>query len=115
MGIALRRTDSRVLAFQRKSGGNVILDKAEEVFFTVKEHYRDTEHVLQKKLSDGGIVFDSETGWYQIPISAEDTKDLDFKTYYFDVKAIINGKEKYLMPMGTLEIVAVVTGLMKGV
>lgn len=83
----------------------------DDIFFTVKKDYRDRDFVLQKRLSDGGIVFDSEDGHYHFTILPEDTDSLEFGSYDFDLKIKDGINEEYLIPKSTLVILPVVTHL----
>ena len=57
----------------------------DEIYFTVKKHHYDTPYVIQKRLSNGGIVGDGQ-GSYSITIEPEDTDDLTIGTYDFDIQ-----------------------------
>lgn len=112
MSIHIRRSETTVLTFQRKTtDGEVIFDLPQEICFTVKKDYRKQEFLLQKRLSDGGITFDAETGWYRILILPEDTEKLDFGKYYCDLRKTDPAEDKYLMPMTEIVICPVVTWL----
>lgn len=112
--IRIRRSESVTLRFQRKDlEGNVILTAPDDIYFTVKKRYEYTNYVLQKRLSDGGISFDPNTGWYRIGITPEDTAELDFDTYYFDLKKREGETEKYIKKIDEMEICPVVTGVMQ--
>ena len=72
MRLEIRRSESTTLRFQRKdAAGSVIMDKPDDIFFTVKKHYEADQPSIQKKLSDGGILFDASTGWYRIELTTE--------------------------------------------
>lgn len=59
----------------------------DEVYFTVKKHHYNHEALLQKCISNGGIVPDNE-GSYVLTINPEDTDGLDFGTYEFDIEVV---------------------------
>ncbi len=91
--IEMPRGDSRAFKFQRKykdDNGNIqpVKQKADEVFFTVKKSYRDQEFLLQKKLSD--MSFDTDY-FYHFVIDPEDTNNINFGTYVYDIEVIQDG------------------------
>ena len=59
----------------------IIKEKPDEMFFTVKKNYSEKEYKFQKRLSNGTIIYDEETNYYNIIINPEDTNDLDFGKY----------------------------------
>ena len=113
MRLEIRRSESTTLRFQRKdAAGSVIMDKPDDIFFTVKKHYEADQPSIQKKLSDGGILFDASTGWYRIELTPADTEGIPFGTYYFDIKMRNGQRERYIKYMTELEISATVTEVM---
>lgn len=91
--IGMTRGDSKAYKFQRKykdANGVIhpITQIADKVFFTVKKSYRNQEFLLQKRLSD--MTFD-ENAFYHFMINPEDTNNIDFGTYVYDVEVITNG------------------------
>lgn len=85
MEISLPRGDIRNIRFQVTDNGEPYTD-FDEVYFTVKKDYKTSEVLLQKKLSDGSIVLDTDTGYYSFRFSPEDTEGLQYKTYVFDIE-----------------------------
>lgn len=112
MEIKIARSETTILRFMRKdSEGNTITARPEDIFFTVKADYRKEEYLIQKRLSDGGIVFDSEDGYYYITLLPEDTDRLPFGRYYCDIKRKEGRDEKYLLKMTEIQLLPVVTHL----
>lgn len=112
--IRIRRSESTVLKFQRKQADDtVILTTPDDLWFAVKKYPNDTHYVLQKKLSNSGIAFDSETGWYRIELTPADTDPLDFGIYYCDLKKREGNREKYLTKMLPVEICEAIIGQMQ--
>jgi len=62
-----------------------ILTRAEEIYFTVKKRWTDTNPVFQKSLAD--MTFDAE-GYYHFTIAPEDTENLAYGQYVWDFTAI---------------------------
>lgn len=94
--IGMTRGDTKGFRFQRKYKDDegeeqVITQIADELYFTVKKSYRDKDFLLQKKLSD--MEFD-EQGVYHFVINPEDTNDLDFGTFVYDLEVIQDGYKK---------------------
>ena len=83
--IDIVRGDTKILKFQRKNDEGVITDKAKELYFTVKETTNKSDYILQKKLDDG-IEFDTSDHYYRITISPEDTNNLYYGTYKYDIE-----------------------------
>lgn len=65
----------------------------DEIYFTVKLNSRDHDYKFQKRLSDGGIDL-VETGRYIITIDPEDTDNLLFGVYEFDIEVVKTGSIK---------------------
>lgn len=69
-----------------------ILD-LDEIYFTVKNSFNDTQYLFQKRLTrKNGISF--KDGEITVRLSPEDTSSLEFKKYVYDV-AIEIKKEDY--------------------
>ena len=59
----------------------------DEIYFTVKKHFYDPEPLFQKTLSDGDIE-DLGGGNYLITILPEETENLPFGKYDFDIEVV---------------------------
>lgn len=80
-----------------KSGdqkGEILKEPVKEVYFTVKKDCCDSEAVIQKKLSDGSITFNSEDGYYRFQLLPEDTCSLSYGNYGFDIAIKDNDDNK---------------------
>lgn len=105
----ITRGDNKQFKLQRKDvDGNVIEVEADEMFFTVKYTQNHTEFLIQKKLSDGGIVFNGTDFYYRFELLPADTDNLTYGTYRYDVERIASGK-KQTIAIGTFEITEEVT------
>lgn len=90
----ITRGDNKTFKFQRKdSAGAVIKYPASEVFFTVKYTYNHTTFVIQKKLSEGTIVFSDSDFYYRFEIIPTDTDTLTYGDYVYDIERIYLGKK----------------------
>lgn len=80
------------------------------VYFTVKENYENNEYLFQKT-TNKGITYDEEKKNYIIEIETEDTKNLEYKDYVYDITVVRNtglesayDKEKTTVLIGNLKI-----------
>jgi len=97
---------SNTYKFQRKNiDGEVITTLPQKMWITFKETSLDKDYVLQKTLLNG-IKYNEEDNYYRFQLSSEDTCDLTYGIYGFDI-AILNelGEKKTLLRAGVLEIV----------
>lgn len=100
------RGDTFKFKFQRKDANDEpILVKAQKLWFTVKKNYKTTEKLIQKTLAD--MTFDDE-GFYHITLEHDDTKNLKYKKYVYDIQVENSGIVKTIA-MGTLELTNEVT------
>ena len=57
----------------------------DEIYFTVKKSYDDKPFLIQKSLS-GGTIEKLGLGDYQVKIDREDTRQMSFGKYVFDIQ-----------------------------
>ena len=79
----------------------------DEIYFTVKKNASDHDFLFQKKIADGTIAL-VEPGKYQFTIEPEDTDNLGFGTYDFDIEVVKDGEIKKTF-CGTLSLAKEVT------
>ena len=86
MRIALHRGDIDYERFliNDPDGNRTDID-FDEIYFTVKKSFKNHPFVLQKSLSKGTII-KLGPGEYQFKIEREDTKNMSFGRYVFDVQ-----------------------------
>ena len=108
--LELIRGDTLNLKFQRKDEfDEIIKEKPDKMYFTVKSSYYSKEVVFQKSLNDGSIIYNEEDSCYYTTINPEDTKDLKYgDDYVFDIE-IITGDTVKTIAKGILEIQEEVT------
>ena len=87
MEIRLPRGDIRNIRFQVTDQGTPYTD-FDEVYFTVKKNYKTSDTLIQKKLSDETITVDTTTGYYSFKLEPEDTEELNYATYVFDIEVV---------------------------
>ena len=103
--ISMRRGDYRKLSFMRHSYLGVVIQVIpHDIFFTVKNTNLDEDYIFQKKLSDDTITYDSRTCLYTFEINPEDTNDLDYGCYKFDVEVMLDEGKPRTICYGTLKI-----------
>ena len=96
---------SKVYKFQRKNiDEEVITLKPQKMWVTFKKTCNCKECLFQKTL-ENGITYNEEDNYYRFQILSEDTADLPYGTYGFDI-AILNelGEKKTLLSDGVLVI-----------
>lgn len=78
------RGDTAQYKFQRlDNSGNVITEKADKIYFTVKENYDTKIITFQKTIED--MTFD-ENYYYHFVINPEDTNELKYGDYVYDIE-----------------------------
>ena len=82
------RGDSKTFTFQRKDKNkNVITEKPDKMYLTIKQNEYEKQPLIQKTF-DNGIRFEDDT--YYVEFKPEDTNNLNFGEYVYDIE-IING------------------------
>lgn len=89
--IELTRGDNKKIIVKRinKSDGQVIKQKPDKMYFTVKYDYNMKEPLFQKQLDDG-ITFDDNNYTYTIDILPKDTSKLPYGKLLFDIEIVKN-------------------------
>ena len=95
MLIEFPRGDSYEQGFvlKNKSSASPVEEAFDEVYFTVKKLWSNRDYKIQKRLSTGGITYDGE-GHYTLRIAPEDTNDLGFGEYDFDIEFVKGSYKK---------------------
>ena len=108
MNIEIIRGDTKSFKFQRKTTNNeVITEKPDKMFFTVKTGYYSKDYLFQKRL-DTDITYKEEDSYYYFTINPSDTDKLNFEDYVFDIEIIKNDIKKTIAK-GTLKVGSEVT------
>lgn len=103
--IRLTRGDSADWNFQRKScDGSVITEVPAEITFTVRITPEGAA-ILQRKLSDGGIIFNEDDSTYHVIISPTDSAKLEPEVYGYDVE-VADGDYVRTIALDKLTIIA---------
>jgi protein associated with RNAse G/E len=86
------RGDSKTITFQRKNkNGEVIAEKPDKMYLTIKQNEYEKQALIQKTF-DNGIRFENST--YYVDFVPEDTDNLSFGDYIYDIEIIKDGKPK---------------------
>ena len=89
-------TEGLRIALRYDHGEKINLEEGDVVYFTVKENKNDSKNetiIIQKTITS---FIDGEV---YIRIESSDTKDLDFRTYYYDVQLTeANGDVTTIIP-----------------
>lgn len=97
----------RICRSRDEEGKEIIKEKVDSLFFSVKENDVTKKLLFQKKLSDNTITY-TDDGYYHIVIKPEDTDDLVYGTYFFDIERIIGDDVKTFVE-GELKIKSEIT------
>ena len=91
VNLSQTRGDSKACQFQRvnKPDGSVILTPPDTIFMTVKKNYDTQDYFFQKKKED--FVID-DNGIYHFEIKPEDTENLRYGKYVYDIQVTTDGK-----------------------
>lgn len=86
MQITMPRGDYRPVRFKlrNKDGTDLNID-VDEIYITFKKSNYAKDVLFQKKLSSGEITKE-EDGYYHFGIMPQDTEELDYNEYYFDIE-----------------------------
>ena len=83
------RGDTRRYKFQRlNADGTPITIRPDKIYFTVKKSYSDNVVMLQKTIDDMTI---DDDGTYHFTVEPDDTNNLQYMTYVFDIEVITDG------------------------
>lgn len=106
LSIIMPRGDLRNVKFCVHGGDTLVTDFT-EIFFTVKQTTRANNVIFQKRLSTGDITL-GDDNYYHLSIAPEDTNELDYGSYKFDVEILRNDEIKQTT-VGVLTITDEVT------
>ena len=107
MNISMPRGDIRHIKFSITTVSGDNPPNFNEIYFTVKKGFNNADALFQKKLSNGGII-KGDDGCYHFTIVPEDTNDLKYGDYVFDIELCYQDQIKQTT-VGTLRITNEVT------
>lgn len=107
MDLEFIRGDTQFIKFKLKDGlGNPIMLTGEEnVYFTVKQNPNSSKVLIQKKYP---IDIKYQDGYFIFILNAEDTSDLAYGTYQYDIELKIGDFVKTL-GIGTITLTEEIT------
>ena len=96
MDLEFTRGDTQFLRFQLKDGeGNPMeLTESDSLYFTVKQNQNGSNVLIQKKYPES---IQYEDGYFLFNLSSEDTSDLAYGTYQYDIEL---KSESYVKTLG---------------
>lgn len=105
--ITMPRGDIRNIHFTVCDANDTEVSKEfTQITFTVKANTSSRKIIIQKKLTDGTITKSGNV--YSFSIMPEDTDDIDYGTYYYDIE-LIKGDKIHQTFVGKLIITEEVT------
>lgn len=97
-------TESLRVSVKEQYGDKIFLSSGDTIYFTVKKNSKEEEVLIQKVVE----VFDN--GEAVISIDPEDTKQLEFRTYYYDIQLNrTNGDVKTVISASKFKIESEIT------
>ena len=102
------RGDTKKLKFQIKDKNGTILKldpDRDRLYFTLKAHSNSKKILLQKKFPQN-IIFKDD--YYYITLLPEDTSDLSYGTYNYDIE-IVSGTITKTLLLGTITLTDEIT------
>ena len=88
----ITRGDYKPFRFERKNKNKeVIMEKPQKMYLTIKNNSYEKKALIQKTL-DSGIEF--EDGVYRVIFLPEDTENMAFGEYVYDIEVINDDKPK---------------------
>ena len=87
MDIEFRRGDTQVVNFPLvdKNGDPVKLTENDNLYFTVKQNTNSEDVLIQKKYPEN-ISYDDTSGYYIFTLESEDTSEMPYGTYSYDIE-----------------------------
>lgn len=88
----ITRGDYKSFRFERKNKNKeVIMEEPQKMYLTIKNNCYEKKAIIQKTL-DNGIEF--EDGVYRVIFLPEDTENMAFGEYVYDIEVINDDKPK---------------------
>ena len=110
INIEIVRGDNRTFKFQRKTAqGTVITDIPNEMYITFKPNDLQVSYVIQKVYSKGEITFDTTTNYWKFELEPNDTNNLTYDNYLFDIEIITEENKVKTICEGVLTILPEIT------
>lgn len=107
MDIQFTRGDTQIIKFQLKDANNNLLEltDTDRLYFTVKDNSKSNKVSIQKTNIDG---IEYRDGFYILVITSEDTSNLQYKDYQFDIE-FKSGDFVKTLTIGTITLTEEIT------
>ena len=107
MDLEFTRGDTQFLRFQLKDGeGNLLkLTESDNLYFTVKQNQNSKKILIQKKYPES---IQYEDGYYIFVLNSEDTSELAYGTYQYDIE-LKTGDYVKTLGFGTITLTEEIT------
>lgn len=107
MDLEFTRGDTQYIKFELKDGqGNLLeLTNTEDLYFTVKQNQNSSKVLFQKRYPED-IEFSE--GYYVFEITSEDTSNLAYGTYQYDIE-LKSGEYVKTLGLGTITLTDEIT------
>lgn len=107
MDLEFIRGDTQIIRFALRNalGEPIELNKDANLYFTVKKDYNSTKREFQKRYPTD-IKY--EEGYYYIEIASQDTAELNYGSYVYDIE-LKSGSYVKTLGLGTITLTEEVT------
>lgn len=107
MDLEFTRGDTQILRFQLKDAEDNLIELtvSDNLYFTVKQNQNSEDVLIQKKFPTD---IEYSDGYYNIVISSEDTSDLAYGTYQYDIE-LKSGDYVKTLGFGTITLTDEIT------
>lgn len=107
MDLEFTRGDTQYIKFQLRDGNGELLElkKSDNLYFTVKENQNSKKILIQKKFP---TEIQYSDGYYVFEIASEDTSDLAYNTYQYDIE-LKSGNYVKTLGLGTITLTDEIT------
>lgn len=101
----ITRGNNKTFKFQRKrEDESVITELPKQMYITFKNDEYEKDALFQKRLNNGTIEYSKSDNYYRFEIVPEDTDDLDYGNYFFDITIRNNHNKKITIKKGYLAV-----------
>ncbi len=107
MDLEFTRGDTQVLRFQLKDAEDNLIELGEgdKLYFTVKQNENSEEALIQKQYPED---IEYSEGYYNFVLNSEDTSDLAYGSYQYDIE-LKSGDYVKTLGFGTITLTEEIT------
>lgn len=100
----ITRGDYKIFKFKRtRKDKTIITELPDKMYITFKNNTTTSKALFQKTLANNSIKYSEEDNYYRFEILPEDTNNLAYSKYYFDIE-IINDDKPRTIYKGFLDV-----------